>query len=409
VVLVFDLAWKDLLEIGRDWKSALFLLIMPILFTLFFGIVLGPEFQADEDQGGLPVGIINADTSGDLGVRLESLLTQSGMVQPEILAPEQEALASKLVADEEQAAIIVIPAGFTGRWLADELPTVTVIADRSTQSGQTAGNAIETAMARLASVAEIAEISADEFAGRQAFDSPAARQDYLSEASRLATEAWSRPPIVVERVLGGAQSPDEPALESGFVQSSPGMMVQFAIFGLITAAMVLVLERKAGALQRMLTTPISRAEIIGGHTLAMFGIIFVQQIVLVTVGQLLFGVGYARAPGAILLMVFSLSLWAASLGLLIGAVSKTEDQVVTVSLIAMFVFSGLGGAWFPLEVAGKAFATIGHVMPTAWAMDGLQNVVVRGLGLESVLVPAGLMLAYTAAFFGLAVWRFKFE
>jgi ABC-2 type transport system permease protein len=63
----------------------------------------------------------------------------------------------------------------------------------------------------------------------------------------------------------------------------------------------------------------------------------------------------------------------------------------------------------PAFQAGEAFAAVGHVMPTAWAMDGLQNVVVRGLGLESVLVPAGLMLAYTAAFFGLAVWRFEFE
>jgi hypothetical protein len=42
-------------------------------------------------------------------------------------------------------------------------------------------------------------------------------------------------------------------------------------------------------------------------------------------------------------------------------------------------------------------------------MDGFQNIVVRGLGLGSVLLPAGLLVAYTVAFFGLAVWRFQFE
>jgi ABC-2 type transport system permease protein len=108
-------------------------------------------------------------------------------------------------------------------------------------------------------------------------------------------------------------------------------------------------------------------------------------------------------------MIVTLSLWAASLGLLIGALSTKEEQVITWSLIAMFLFAALGGAWFPLEVAGKAFATIGHVTPTAWAMDGLQNIVVRGQGLGSVLLPAGILLAYAAAFFGLAVWRFQFE
>jgi ABC-2 type transport system permease protein len=75
----------------------------------------------------------------------------------------------------------------------------------------------------------------------------------------------------------------------------------------------------------------------------------------------------------------------------------------------MFLFAALGGAWFPLEIAGNTFATVGHVMPTAWAMDGFQNIVVRGLGLGSVLLPAGLLLAYAAAFFSLAVWRFRFE
>jgi hypothetical protein len=39
-------------------------------------------------------------------------------------------------------------------------------------------------------------------------------------------------------------------------------------------------------------------------------------------------------------------------------------------------------------------------MPTDWAMDGSQNIVVRGLELSSVLLPTGLLLAYAAAFFG---------
>ena len=79
------------------------------------------------------------------------------------------------------------------------------------------------------------------------------------------------------------------------------------------------------------------------------------------------------------------------------------------SLIAMFVFSGLGGTWFPLEFTGPAFSAIGHAMPTAWAMDGFQNIVLRGLGLGSVLLPAGILMAFAALFFGLAVWRFRFE
>jgi hypothetical protein len=52
-------------------------------------------------------------------------------------------------------------------------------------------------------------------------------------------------------------------------------------------------------------------------------------------------------------MMLVLALWTASLGLLIGALARKEDQVILFCLIIMMVFSALGGAWCPLEVAGK--------------------------------------------------------
>ncbi len=105
----------------------------------------------------------------------------------------------------------------------------------------------------------------------------------------------------------------------------------------------------------------------------------------------------------------SLGLWTSCLGLLIGALAKKEEQVIMFVMAAMFLFSALGGAWFPLDVAGRTFSSIGHFLPSAWAMDGFQNLVLRGLGVGSTLLPAGILLGYSAVFFGLAVWRFRFE
>jgi ABC-2 type transport system permease protein len=48
-------------------------------------------------------------------------------------------------------------------------------------------------------------------------------------------------------------------------------------------------------------------------------------------------------------------------------------------------------------------------MPTAWAIDGFENIVVRGLGFSSVLLPAAILLGFAVAFFGVAIWRFRFE
>ena len=81
--------------------------------------------------------------------------------------------------------------------------------------------------------------------------------------------------------------------------------------------------------------------------------------------------------------------------------------MVVFALLGMFIFSALGGVWFPLESSSGAFAAIGNWMPSAWAMNGYQNILMRGLGWESAWMPTLVLLAYALGFFLLAVWRFR--
>ncbi len=407
---ILNLAGKDLSQVLRDWKSGLFLLVMPLIFTVFFGFVFGSSGNdAAQKDTRLPVGVIDRD-HGMLAADLNTLLTGSEVIRPTTVSESDAPQASKLVADGKLAALIIIPSGYTEQLLSDQPTALDVVVDQNQPSGQTAYRALETVTARLTGAVEAAHISlatAEKQQGLTVIE----QQRFLQDNVQQAIAAWQQPPLTVAvmKATGTTTKNGQSDLPSGFTQASPGMMVQFAVFGLITSAMVLVMERKSRTLQRLLTTPMTRAEVIAGHLLAMFVIVLGPQIILLLLGQRVFGVNYVRQPLAILSMVVVLALWSASLGLLISAISRKEDQVITLSLIAMFVFAALGGAWFPLEVAGKTFATIGHVMPTAWAMDGFQNILTRGLGFNSVLLPAGMLLTYAAAFFGLAVWRFRFE
>jgi ABC-2 type transport system permease protein len=156
-----------------------------------------------------------------------------------------------------------------------------------------------------------------------------------------------------------------------------------------------------------MTTAMKPWEIVAGHLLAMFALTFLQTVMLVVFGQFALGVDYLREPVGTLLVSIMLGLWVAAMGLLIGIVAKTDDQVVLFSLIAMFLFSALGGTWFPLEATGGAFASIGKLTPSAWAMTGYQNILIRGLGLDSAWMSTFVLLAYALGFFALAVWRFR--
>lgn len=400
---IVTLAIKDLAQIARDWKSAIFLVLMPILFTLFFGFA----FQVSEADSRLPVGWYNGNPGGAVSDGLEDMLAASDSIRLVPMADQDVARVDSLIRKGTLAAAVLVPNGFGDQASAGKAVPLTLVAP-NTPAGQTVTSAVQGALSRALGSTEAARLSAEAVEAVAPFADATARQAFLEEGNEMATAAWQQPALglQVEHAVGAG---DPVLVASGFVQSSPGMIVQFAIFGLITSAMVLVLERKCGALQRMLTTTMRPAQVLAGHVLAMFIVAFLQGLLLISLGQLFFGVGYLREPVATVLVMAALALWSASLGLLIGALCRHEEQVVALSLIAMFMFAVLGGAWFPLQVAGATFASVGHLLPTAWAMDGFQNIVLRGQGLGSVFLPSAVVLGYAAAFFGLAVWRFRFE
>ena len=398
---VLTLALKDLRQIVRDRKSAVFLVLLPVVFTRLFGVVF-----AGAGDTRLPVAWVDRDAGGSLGAAVKTQVESLGALRLTEFLPEQVDDVERRVRDQRLAAAVIVPSGFSAGTLNGEPPPLVLVGSPGAPTTQTVATGVQAALKRVLGAAEAARLSVQEYESNRPAGSADAAGTFRQEALAAALTAWQRPPLGVGTESASAARAAPP---SGFQQSSPGMLVMFAVFGVITSAMVLSTERKTKTLQRLLAAPLRRSEVIAGHVLAMFLIGLAQQLVLVGLGQLVFGVDYLREPVGVLVLMVALALWVACLGLLIGATARAEEQVVMWSLIAMFVFSALGGSWFPLEVAGRAFATAGHLMPTAWAMDGFQNIVARGQGIESTILPAAALLGYSAAFFALAVWRFRFD
>jgi ABC-2 type transport system permease protein len=400
-----DLALKDLRQLVRDWKAATFLVAMPVIFTLMFGFAFGGFGGAQDPR--LPVGFLDRDGSA-LSASLRELLAGSDAIRPVVLEGDRDtAEVEKQVQEKAWAAAVIVPGGYGEGLLNGQLPTLEVIVDPNSSAGQTAQGEIQAAAGRLVGAVEAAQLSTRVYAERAGFTEATAQRTFLEEALGRAIRAWEDPPLKVSD--SGAAKEETSTAANAFGHSSPSMIVQFSIAGVMGAGEIIVLERKGRVLARLLTTAISRAEIILGHFLAMLAMILVQLVLLIGFAQLALRVDYLREPLAVLLVVLTTALFTASLGLLIGTLAKSDEQVIIFTLVLMFLLAGLGGAWMPLEFTSPAFQTVGHLLPSAWVMDGFENLVTRGLGLQSVLLPAGILLAYAVVVCGLAVWRFKFE
>jgi len=394
MIRILDIALKDLRQLMRERETFLFLLLMPIIFTLLFGYAFG-GFGSGEGDPRLPVGYLDEDGS-PISRQLHGLLANSEVLrldEDSARAPDE---LEKLVSEDDLAAAIIVPAGFGEAALAASPLPLALIADIASSAGSAVQSEALVATQRLMSAVRTAAIVVQVSGGEARFE----------DALEGALSKWADPPITIhETATTAIQVQDNRQLS--LAHTAPAMMVQFAMAAPMTAGQIIVNERKCRAFHRLLTTATPRFYILLGHFLAMLALILAQFTLLIGFAQLALGVDYLRAPGASLLMALATAVCVASMGLLIGILARSEDQAVIFSLIPMFVLSGIGGAWVPLEFTGPTFQAIGHVSPIAWALDGFKNIVSRGLGLGSVLGPCGALLAYAAGFFLLAAWRFR--
>jgi ABC-2 type transport system permease protein len=405
---ILDIALKDLRQISRDRMSFFFLLIMPIVFTLMFGFAFAGGDGASGEEPRLPVTVVDHD-GGPLSAPLVALLEQSPLVQIQPAEEQTQWALEAAVAAGDLAALVVVPDGYGTQMLVGHPLPLTLIADPGSSAAGTIEGALRSILTRLSGAVRAAELSTEIYARRAGFTSVAEREAFFAEGVQEALLAWDEPPVTVAVTDSGSPPDAAPEQGNAFTQFSPGMMAQFALAGLISAAQVLVLERRSRALARLLTTTVSRAQILFGHFLAMFVMILIQMLLLMLFGQLALDVDYFGEPLASVLLAVATAAFAASLGLLIGALAKTEEQAIIYAMVPMFVLAALGGAWVSLEVTPAAYQQIGSVTPLGWVLDGYRDILLRDAAVETVLPSVAALLGYAVVIFGLAVWRFRFE
>jgi len=393
---ILNLALKDLRQMLFDKNSALFLVAMPIVFTLFMGFAYRSGENGATEEPNIHLAWVQTESTSEFSQLLLTQLQETGSFEISIMDMDD---AQQALQRGKANGILVIPDDFDQKVVENSNPQITLIADNTTTTGQTIYQLLRTPLTQLMSSIEIGQIAADNLNDDSAFN-PAVSLAWKKWASNDMNQV-----IKLEKAVGS--QPESWFGDSPYNQASPGIIVQFAIIGLVTSGQVLVEERKTRTLQRLMTTAMRPWQIIAGHMLAMFAIVFFQTLLMVIFGQFVLKVDYFRVPLGTFLIALSLGLWVASMGLLISTIAKSDNQVVLYAMLAMFFFSALGGTWFPLEGAGGTFTAVAKWLPSSWAMTGLQNILIRGLDLASLWQPIAILLVYALGFFILAVWRFR--
>ncbi len=107
----------------------------------------------------------------------------------------------------------------------------------------------------------------------------------------------------------------------------PAYTVMFAFFLINIMASSFITERNLGTLRRLEASPNHPIQLLMGKTLPFFFVSLIQSVLLFLSGKVLFGMSWGVYPIMLLAVIFTTSMAATSLGLLLATFVRTESQV----------------------------------------------------------------------------------
>jgi ABC-2 type transport system permease protein len=366
---------KDLILYFSNRRALVMSILAPIVIAAFFGAIFGSGMDKPTR---IPIAFVDRDASA-----LSKAVTAAVKADAAFEVQEgDEAAAVALAREGKVRAAVVLPAGF-GEQARRALvaggarPVVAVHYDPSQATALT--------LVRGLLSQHVMKALGDSLGGG---------------ASALSLPFTTRPVESTSRT-------DRPY--NGYAHSFAGMGVQFILFMGIEVGVGVLLARRLGLWKRLRAAPLSRGLLLGSHiasgaitALVLLAIIYAAAI----------GIFHVRIDGSVVGFVgiaIAFALLTSSFGLLIAAIGKTPEATRGLAIFATLVMVMLGGAWVPSFVFPPWLQTASLVVPTRWAVDGLDAMTWRGLGFDAAIAPIAVLLAFSGVFAAIAIWRFDWE
>jgi len=406
---IITIGWKDLLLIFRDRAALIMILLAPFLLTMGMGLVTGSFSSSDTGSGlaDIPLVIFNED-EGLMGENLVALLESEGL---EDLLEVQTAVsiseARRQVDDDEIAALIIIPAGFSAGiipdgqsgMLSDAAPielysnparpisssVVESIVDGFANQVNTGTTAVNISIAQLISngLVDPADIGAA-----------------AQEMGAQLENGQITSPITLVRNDAVETADDNNAM----ALFAPGMAIFFLMYTVTLGGRSFLTERDEGTLPRLLITPTNNSQILGGKVTGIWLTGVAQVSILIVASSLIFGLVWGN-PAGVMALIVTVAIAATGWGLLLASFAKTTAQISSLGTTLMLVFGILGGTFLPAPDSGF-LQMLSKITPHVWALEGF-SVLSDGGSLIDIIPSLLALLLMAAILFAISAFSFR--
>jgi ABC-2 type transport system permease protein len=206
-------------------------------------------------------------------------------------------------------------------------------------------------------------------------------------------------PIMVMSLVGFSFADQRLVLD----RVAPALIATFALFfTFLLTGVSFLRERSQGTLERLLTTPVGRADILVGYLLGFLVFAAIQSLVVLLYTIVALQIDYQGSFAEMVVVLLVLTVAAVNLGIFVSTFARNEFQVVQFIPIILAPQIFLSGVIMPVAQLPAYFQAVSNVLPLTYAVSGLKAIMLEGRGLSGAAGDIAVLTGFAVALLALA-------
>jgi len=382
---------KEILLLFSDKIGLSIMFLMPLLLVFIITIIQDSAYKmVNENKVSL---IISNQDTGEQGKKLIQLLDESGLFEMQEQSQLQSSALNNFLLDENKLTALYIPTDFSEK-----------LKRKADQISQTL--TFELGFSEKKSNKFDIKLSDLDF-----YHDPVLQENYSYSMTNVISSFLNviENELMIESIyseVGIEKSPNDfkekimtnkivinriPAMNNKHMinpnstqHNVPAWTIFAMFFMVVSLGSNIVKERVNGSFLRLKTMPTNYIHILLAK-MSVYMLVAVLQFVLIfSIGMLIFPLInlpkliLPSAFSAFIVMMLMCSLAAVSYALMIGALSKTQEQSNGIGAISIIIFSALGGILVPTFIMPMYLQVISYFSPMHWCLEGFYILFLKG-------------------------------